>query len=129
MITIKRRGIYRLLETKKQTKILIIDGKDTYAWVNALDIGEILVTSHVNHKVDCILAVGNYRLYDVKDEPKLSDQLHLELYVGPETWQGYLLPTGLPTEKKKKNRIIPTKEVITTTTEAACPPTCVCHAQ
>jgi hypothetical protein len=35
--------------------------------------------------------------------------------VGKGTWQGYLLPTGLPDDKKKRNRIIPTDEVITKT--------------
>lgn len=129
MINILQRGIYRLIETKGQTKILILDGKDTYAWVNAVEIGEILVTSHKTHNADCVLATGTYRLYSVKDEPKLSDQLHLELYVGCDTWQGYLLPTGLPTDEKKRNRIIPTKEVITNSNEATCPPSCVCHAQ
>ena len=129
MINILQRGIYRLIETKGQTKILILDGKDTYAWVNAVEIGEILVTSHKTHKADCILATGNYRLYEVKDEPKFSDTMHLELSVGKGLWQGYLLLTGLPTNEKKRNRIIPTKEVITNSNEAACPPSCVCHAQ
>jgi len=121
MITVGKRGLYRLIETKAQTKILILDGRDTYAWINAGEIGEILVASHKTHKADCVLATGNYRLYKVKDEPKLSDQLHLELHVGYGIWQGYLLPTGLPTNEKKRNRIIPTTEVITASNEGACP--------
>jgi hypothetical protein len=113
MIKLLQEGQYKLIETKGQTKILTLDGKKTFAWVNAADIGEILVTSHKSHKTDNILAIGRYRMYDVKKEPDLTDLYHLELHVGNGTWQGYLLPTGLPNEKKKRNRIIPTDEVIT----------------
>ncbi|CAN5134623.1 hypothetical protein BH11PAT1_BH11PAT1_6620 [soil metagenome] len=113
MIKLLQEGRYNLIETKGQTKVLILDEKKTYAWVNAADIGEILVTSHKSHVTDNILAIGRYRLYDVKKEPDLTDLKHLELHVGNGSWQGYLLPTGLPNEKKKRNRIIPTNEVIT----------------
>lgn len=105
-----------MIETKEQTKILILDSKDTFAWVNVQEIGEILVTSHKTHMADAILAVGKYRLYDVNDEPKLSDQLHLELSVGDGIWQGYLLPTGFPKGKKIRSRVIPTREIITKAT-------------
>lgn len=113
MIRVIQRGTYRLIETKNQTKILILDDKNIYAWIDIYGIGEILVGSRKLHKSDCILAAGNYKIYSVEKEPKLSDQLHLELYVGSGMWQGYLLPTGLPDNKKKRNRIIPTTEVIT----------------
>ncbi len=116
MIKVIQEGSYQLIETKRQTKILILDRKKSFAWVNAADIGEILVTTHNTHKTDCILAVGKYRLYEVKDEPKLTDLNHLELLAGESVWQGYLLPTGLPSDKKKRNRIIPTHEIITKST-------------
>jgi hypothetical protein len=114
MIKLLESGDYRLIETKGQTKILILPAA-TYAWVNAKDIGEILVASHNPHQVDHLLAVGEYRLYDVDDEPHLSDQLHLELAVGRAEWQGYLLTTGFPTDEHKRGRIIPTREVISAT--------------
>lgn len=113
MIHVQQTGYYVLSETKKQTKILELDAAQTYAWINAAGIGEILVTSKKHHPQDCVLARGAYRLYEVRDEPDLTDLLHLELCIGPGYWQGYLLPTGLPTDRKKKNRIIPTKECIT----------------
>ena len=113
MITVVKTGSFTLVETKEQTKILTLDNKNTFAWVNVKNIGEILVASHKDHIADAVLSVGNYRLYSVKDEPLFSDQLHLELAVGTGVWQGYLLPTGLPKGKKLRNRIIPTKEVIT----------------
>lgn len=102
-----------MIETKGQTKILTLDNKKTYAWVNVEEIGEILITSHKTHETDNILSVGDYRLYDVDDDPNLVDLQHLELSVGDGMWQGYLLLTGLPSDKDKRNRIIPTEEVIT----------------
>lgn len=116
MIQILSRGEYKLMETKHHTKVLILDDEKTYAWINAENIGEILVASHKTLKEDNLLAVGKYRLYDVEEEPKYSDQQHLELQVGCGYWQGYLLPTGMPTNEKKRNRIIPTDELITATT-------------
>ncbi len=115
MIQLQESGAYKLIETKGHTKILFLDTK-TFAWVNAAGIGEILVSSHRNHVEDYILATGKFRIYEVKDEPELTDLTHLELLVGRGVWQGYLLPTGLPTEEKNRNRIIPTKEIITKTT-------------
>ncbi|HET8671390.1 MAG TPA: hypothetical protein VFM05_12420, partial [Candidatus Saccharimonadales bacterium] len=82
-------------------------------WVNARGIGEILVSSHNPLETDTVLTLGAYKLYDVQDEPKLSDQQHLELEVGQGLWQGYLLPTGLPEGDKKRSRVIPTSEIIT----------------
>src|SRR5579863_3870775 len=99
MIQLIKNGTYKLIETKSMTKILYFDKngvKKVYAWINAAAIGEILVSSHNPHDVDYILALGKYRLYDVKDEPKLTGLVHLELLVGDGVWQGYLLPTGLP---------------------------------
>jgi len=113
MIRLKRSGVYSLLETTADTKILILDKKQMYAWVHAENIGEILVTTHKKHHTDTVLAIGKYRLYEVVDEPKLTDLQHLELLVGDGLWQGYLLPTGLPTDEKIRNRIIPTDEIIT----------------
>lgn len=112
MITLLRSGMYKLIETKKHTKVLYLDS-DIFAWVEPVQIGEILVVSHRVHKTDCVLSIGDYCLYDVADEPELSDQQHLELEVGKACWQGYLLLTGLPNQHKLRARIIPTSEVIT----------------
>lgn len=112
MIKLLDEGDYKLLETKGEIKILTLD-KATFAWVDLPGIGEVLVTSNKPHETDTVLALGKYKLYDVADEPKLSDQKHLELSVGEGAWQSYLLPTGLPKGKKVRSRVIPTKEVIT----------------
>lgn len=119
MIQLIKDGSYKLTETKGQVKVLTLDNQHnplsgkTFAWINAAGIGEILVSSHNAHKTDNILAIGKYRIYDVKDEPSLTDLYHLELLVGNGKWQGYLLTTGLPTAKKIRKRIIPTDEIIT----------------
>lgn len=112
MIKLVKQGDYYLIETIKMTKILLIDGA-SFVWINAKGVGEILAFSHKKHLTDYILAVGKYRLYKVEKEPNLTDKWHLELSVGEGLWQGYLLPSGLPDNKKKRNRIIPIKELIT----------------
>lgn len=111
MIQLLRSGRYQLTETKHHIKILQLD-KQTYAWIEPPTIGGVLVLSHHSHRVDTVLSMGEYALFDVDDEPELSDQLHLQLEVGIGAWQGYLLPTGFPDEKKIRSRIIPTHEVI-----------------
>lgn len=122
MIQLIQKGKYKLIETIGQTKILSITHDHgvsktrTFAWVNLTNSGEILVASHKSHKSDNILTLGRYRLYKVKSEPRLTDLLHLELFVGDGIWQGYLLPNGLPTLKYNKKKIVPTPEVITKTT-------------
>lgn len=112
MITTLRTGFYKLIETKHNTKILYLDN-DVFAWVEPKNIGEILVVSHKIHRTDCILSMGHYHMYDVINEPSLSDQVHLELEAGRNVWQGYLLMSGLPDSHKKRGRIIPTMETIT----------------
>ncbi len=116
MIKLLQSGDYELLETKNQIKILVLGNKE-FAWLKVGGVGEILVTTHKSHKQDHMLSVGQYRLYAVKDEPNLVDEPHLELHTGKRKWQGYLLPTGLPTNKKKRALIIPTPEVISNPTD------------
>ena len=111
MIKLLRSGSHKLFETKHHIKILALDNHQ-YAWVEPPRIGEILVTTRSDHKTDCVLSIGDYRLYRVVDEPHISDHIHLELEVGRGQWQGYLLLTGLPNRSKRRARIIPTSEVI-----------------
>ena len=111
MISIRKSGTYKLIETKRHTKILYL-GPVAYAWIEPTRIGVILVTTHNVHKTDCVLSTGHFRLYDVDQEPQLSDNQHLELEAGKDTWQGYLLLTGLPNDQKTRSRIIPTHEII-----------------
>ncbi len=116
MIQLIGEGLYKLIETRNLTKILTLGQKDSYAWVSAGGIGEILVNTEKIFMPFHVLSSGKYRIYQVKDEPKLTDLVHLELFVGEGNWQGYLLPTGLPNADDKRNRIISTKEIITKST-------------
>lgn len=112
MIRLLKEGKYKLIETRKQTKILSLD-KEVFAWISTTKVGEILVVSHKSYKTDHMLSIGKYRMYEVEDESKLTDLIHLELLVGEGKWQGYLLPTGLPNKKKIRSKMIPTREIIT----------------
>lgn len=112
MINLIRNGYYMLVETTNKTKLLILDDNKIYAWVYAEGIGEILVLSTKKHIYSNVLATGKYRLFKVKDDPVLTDLKHLELQVGGNLWQGYLLTKGIPTTHYSKRRIIPTKELI-----------------
>lgn len=122
MIAVLQRGLYRLLQTKSQTKILIFDDRDIYAWVDIGNGGEILIVSDKNFEDGTLLCLGSYRMYKVKDEQNLSNDIHLELQVGLGEWQGYILPTGLPTNKKKRSSILATKELVTVFNEAVSSP-------
>lgn len=112
MITLNNQGIYKLVQTKDDTKILYLDS-EAFAWVKPKHIGEILVETTKEHTTSEALATGRYFLYDVEDEQHLTDLQHLELQYGKHAWQGYLLPTGLPDSYRKRTRIIPTHELIT----------------
>lgn len=109
MITLMRKGTYRLLETKDKTKILFLDG-DTYRWTSVNGIGEILVEPYQNAADDKDLCSGGFQLLDVKEETRLASTMHLELTAKAGQVQGYLLLTGLPSEKGSHKRIVPTIE-------------------
>lgn len=111
MITKVQTGEYRFALTHRRTRILFLDEK-TYAWVTTEDIGDILVSSHKKHRIDVMLSSGHYCMYQVENEPNLTDVWHLELQYGQTMWQGYLLPTGLPDKYHPRRRIIPTYQII-----------------
>lgn len=112
MIKLISKGKYRLVGTKDR-KILLYLNKQGYHWGYAPEIGPLLTFSKHPHEQSYTLSQGDYKLYDVEDEPKLVDLEHLELSVGPGKWQGYLLLTGLPRARKIRSRIEPTEELIT----------------
>lgn len=112
MIKLLTKGNYRIVGTRDHKHLLYL-GEQGYHWNYAPRIGELLTFSKHPHRQSSLVAEGRYRIYSVKDEPKLVDLKHLELSVGADKWQGYLLLTGLPTNKKIRGRIIPTDELIT----------------
>lgn len=111
MITLISRGVYRLVVSKDKKNILYL-GDQGYLWSHVKGIGELLSFSKHAHESQYVLAQGIFRIYSVKREPAYVDLQHLELAIGARGWQGYLLLTGLPTERKIRSRIVPTEEVI-----------------
>lgn len=110
MIKILKRGSYQLYEIDNFTKMFCLDNLRTYKWMNTTT--EFFENQN-NIQPITTLAIGRYFLYDVNEEEALTNLQHLELYLGKRTWQGYLLPGGLPTKKEKKKKIVPTEEIIT----------------
>lgn len=113
MITLRETGLYRLTETPHRMKLLSLSRHGKFILTGIEGIGDILAVTRRPHRVHAVLSAGEYRIYSVDDEPKLSDQLHMELEIGRGQWQGYLLPTGLPEGEKLRSRIIPTTERVT----------------
>ena len=111
MVTSLRKGTYRLIETKEQTKVLTLDEK-VYSWVVDDEFPKIGIMTHNPRNTDHLLATGKYRLHQILDDPELSELQHLKLNVGEKLWQGYVLLNGLPNDKKKSSRIIPTKTIL-----------------
>ena len=111
MIKLIEKGSYKLIITKDHNRILYL-GSQGYLWTYAKNIGELLSFSKHPHAQEYLLAEGKYNLYKVKNEPKFVDLPHLELSVGKNKWQGYLLLTSLPTKNKIRSRIVPSEEVI-----------------
>jgi hypothetical protein len=119
MIRLIGNGRYCLFETRNGKKVLTLEDnpgeKSRYVLINADGIREILITNQKSFRAECILVIGRYRLYEVKDEPDFKTCKHLEFLIGEGYWQGYLLPEGFPTERKTRKRTIPAKELITRT--------------
>lgn len=111
MKQLKEQGQYALFQTKRNTKVLKLND-NYYVWLFIKNIGNILIKTKSTLQSTNILSTGRFYLFDVKDEPDYIDLLHLELGIGENLYQGYLLPRGLPKKSNEKHKIIPTKEVI-----------------
>lgn len=111
MIKLLSKGSYRLVGTKDNTNILYL-GEQGYHWAYAPKIGHLLTFCKHAHKQWYVINQGSYKIYEVKDDPKLVDLKHLQLSIGKNQWQGYLLLTDLPSYRKIRRRIEPTEELI-----------------
>jgi hypothetical protein len=90
MIKLIKQGGYKLVMQSDNDKTLVL-GKQGYHWTLAKGIGEILTFCKSIHKESYTITTGKFKLYQVKNEEKLVDLQHLELSIGDEKWQGYLL--------------------------------------
>jgi len=114
MVSIMRQGSYKLTESRLQIKALYLDSS-SYAMLFIDALGEMIATAREPKPSDYTLSAGHYRLYDIVDEPDMSEGLHLELEVGDDIWQGYLLPNGLPDKGSIRGCLLPTHELVTGT--------------
>jgi hypothetical protein len=114
MFSIERQGSYKLTESRLQIKALYLD-KTSYAMLFIDSLGEMISTARTPKPTDYTLSIGRYRVYNVQDEPDMTEGLHLELEVGDDIWQGYLLPNGLPGKNSIRGCLLPTRELITGT--------------
>ena len=113
MLQVIGSGTYKLTETKDNTKVLFIDDEKAFGWKNGKCDGDLFLLAPDTENICCFLSVGKWRLYEIKDEPGLTDGNHFELHVGRGRWQGYLLPEGFPTAVNKQRPISQTGQTIT----------------
>lgn len=110
-INIKRKGNYETFKTTKGHKILVLDDKDYYAWVDTAQ-GHILIQSDADHQREKILNQGDYVFAIPHDEPTMREDMgHLELKEA-EKYHTYILPNGLPDRKDEQKKIVSTDEYI-----------------
>ena len=108
MIKIVSKGDYILHEEDKNKKILQLDDIKPLLWEDE----NVIHSANQNFVPKRILSSGKYRLYKVSNEPNLTDNYHLELYVGSKKWQGYLLPTNILKMRKQAIPITASNELI-----------------
>lgn len=113
MVKLIESGKYELVETENNLNVLMLGNAKTFLWKNSGCSGNIEYIKFDPSQICCTLAVNNYRLYDVENDPTLTGGIHLELYAGNRKWQPYLLPKGFPTPKGKKTPISKIDDVIT----------------
>ncbi|HEX7022106.1 MAG TPA: hypothetical protein VF171_04560 [Trueperaceae bacterium] len=101
---VKNKGNYELFETTHHHKILVLNDKKWYAWVQG-DQGDVLVRSDSDHRKDHTLQKGSFYLVDFQDDPKFQDMPHLFLQKDNH-YQELLLPNGLPTNDNYQKKLV-----------------------
>lgn len=109
-VRVRQHGEYELFETTNGHRILVLDGKQWYAWIHGQE-GQILVHSDSDHEKDHGCQDGKYYLVDFADDPKFKDMPHLFLQDGSH-YQEMMVPNGLPTEKDYQKKVVVTDDTI-----------------
>lgn len=114
MIRLIRWGEYRLAIIAEGSTIIAIDD-DVYSVFPEQATLEIYdkLASYIPAASALTLHQGNYRVFDVYDEPQLTETIHLELEDEDGYVKSYLLPRGWPNESLRRVRQIPTAQQIT----------------
>lgn len=108
---VKEKGNYGLFETTHGHRILVLNDKQWYAWVEGQQ-GEILVHSDSDHNKDHTIQEGDFYLAEFEDDPEFqNNQPHLFLQKGDE-FQELIVPNGLPTESDNQKKVVSTDETV-----------------
>lgn len=107
---VQKQGEYELFETTKKHRILVLNGREWYAWVEG-ERSPLLVRSDSDHEKSKTLAEGKFYLIDFEDDPDFRDQPHLFLLRDGE-YQDLILPNGLPDEGDYQKRLVVADETI-----------------
>jgi hypothetical protein len=109
-VKVQAQGQCELFETTHQHRILVLDHKQWFAWVQGQQ-GEILVRSDADHQKDHTIQEGQFYLVDFEHDPTYRDVPHLFLQEGGR-YEEVMLPNGLPTEKDYQKKLIKTDNTL-----------------
>jgi hypothetical protein len=105
-VKVQEQGHYELFNTTHQHRILVLNDKQWFAWVQGQQ-GEILVHSDADHQKQHTLQRGQFYLVDFEDDPTYKDMPHLFLQTD-DRYDEVMLPNGLPTEQDHQKKVVKT---------------------
>jgi hypothetical protein len=105
-VKVQEQGHYELFNTTHQHRILVLNDKQWFAWVQGQQ-GEILVHSDADHQKQHTLQAGQFYLVDFEDDPTYKDMPHLFLQTD-DRYEEVMLPNGLPTEQDHQKKVVKT---------------------
>jgi Protein of unknown function (DUF2795) len=109
-VKVQAQGHYELFETTHQHRILVLDHKQWFAWVQGQQ-GELLVYSDADHQKDHTIHTGQFYLVDFEHDPMYKDRPHLFLQAG-DCYAEVMLPNGLPTEEDHQKQLVTTDNTL-----------------
>jgi hypothetical protein len=105
-LKVQEHGHYELFNSTHQHRILVLNDKQWFAWVQGQQ-GDILVHSDADHQKQHTLQTGQFYLVDFEDDPRYKDMPHLFLQTD-DRYEEVMLPNGLPTEQDRQKRVVKT---------------------
>ena len=109
-VKVQQHGQYELFETTHQHRILVLNNKQWFAWVQGQQ-GEILVHSDADHKKDHTIQKGQFYFVDFEHDPTYKDMPHLFLQKG-DHFEEVMLPNGLPVEEDHQKKLVKTDHTL-----------------
>jgi Protein of unknown function (DUF2795) len=109
-VQVQEQGHYELFATTHQHRILVLNNKQWFAWVEGQQ-GEILIHSDADHQKDHMIQEGQFYLVDFEHDPTYKDMPHLFLQKG-DRFEEVMLPNGLPTQKDHQKKLVKTDNTL-----------------